>query len=253
MSASVNLLEAGGAAPTARAAECRVRERHPCSLQTSCQPIAARSDKDCLWPAQLRDISSMGVGLVLRRRFERGTGLAVEIPGPDGDVSDTLLAKVVRVATLRDGSWLLGCHFVSELSEDELERLLQLCIPEETEADISTSPSERPIQSRIEELAKASGSMVVPRVQLEGPGNEGLDLSRSVRRFFLKGTWPLRAGSVLRLRIFERDSEASTVTVRVIGCEKGETGWTIRYSFVGSPVEEALPFLSSIRHPSADA
>src|ERR1043165_2571735 len=65
----------------ARRVECRVRERRPCGLKTSCQPIAARGDKDVMWPATIRDISVASIGLVLGRRFEPGAGLAIEVPG----------------------------------------------------------------------------------------------------------------------------------------------------------------------------
>src|SRR5260370_33219480 len=67
-----------GAPP--RFVECRVYEREACELQTSCQPLAARSSQDIRWRAAIRDISEGGVGLVLVRRFERGTVLAVQLP-----------------------------------------------------------------------------------------------------------------------------------------------------------------------------
>src|SRR6516225_2385721 len=79
-----------------RGSECRVYERFPVDLQASCQPIAARSDRDIVWPATVRDVSEGGVGLVLKRRFERGAGLAIELPGSDDRPAETLLAKVVH-------------------------------------------------------------------------------------------------------------------------------------------------------------
>jgi hypothetical protein len=229
--------------PRASVAECRVRERHPCGLQTSCQPIAARSDKDCLWPAEVRDISLNGLGLVLRRRFERGAGLAVEVRGTDGELVDTLLVKVIHVSPRQDGSYLLGCAFASELSEDELGRLLALAKAQQAEAEEADIFSSQPA-SRVEKLAEASGSMVVPRVRLAGPGRQGVEVSRAVRRFFLKGSWPLLAGTVLRLRIFKKNGDESPpATIRVIRCAKGEKGWTINYCFVGSPSPDAMRLL----------
>jgi hypothetical protein len=242
MSAAASFIDKGYSAH-ASVTDCRVRERHLCGLQTSCQPIAARADKDCLWPAEVRDISVHGMGLVLRRRFERGTGLAVEIPGPDGQPADTLLAKVVHISARKDGGWLLGCNFVSELSQDELRRLLDLAAAQQAEAEDADIFSERPGTSKVEQLAEASGSMVVPRVRLEGPGGHGFELSRAVRRFFFKGTWPLQPGKVLRFRIFKEADEAPPVTVRVQQCVKGEKGWSIHYFFVGSPHPTALRLL----------
>jgi hypothetical protein len=242
MSAAAVQVEAGYT-PRASMAECRVSERHPCGLQTSCQPIAARADKDYKWPAEVRDISVGGVGLVLRRRFERGTGLAIEIPGPDGQIADTLLAKVVHVTTRRDGAWLLGCQFVSGLSDDEMQRLLQLARAQTAEADEADIFSDASASSKVADLAEASSSMVVHRVRLEGPGQKGVEVSRAVRRFFLRGTWPLRAGTVLRLRIFKEGDEGPPVTVRVTRCVQQGKGWTVHYCFVGSPPAAALPLL----------
>src|SRR5262249_35993927 len=111
-------------------AECRVWERHPCDLEASCQPIAARGDRDRAWPGVIRDGSGGGGGLGLGRRFERGAGLAVEIPATASTPSEVLLARVVHATALPGGRWLLGCGFVSQLSDDELRRLLQLARPE---------------------------------------------------------------------------------------------------------------------------
>src|SRR5271166_2079984 len=63
-----------------RGVELRVWERFSCGLETSCQPLAARGDNDVCWSVRIKDVSAGGMGLVLTRRFERGTSLAIEIP-----------------------------------------------------------------------------------------------------------------------------------------------------------------------------
>jgi hypothetical protein len=62
--------------------------------------------------------------LLVPRRFEKGTGLAVELPGDLERESAIVFVKVVHLRREDDGAWMLGCKFVSELSEDELQRLL---------------------------------------------------------------------------------------------------------------------------------
>jgi hypothetical protein len=104
---------------------CRIGERYPLDLESACQPGASRNDRDLVWAATIRDISAGGVGIVLPRRFEPGTGLAIELPGQDGGAGETLLARVAHVQRLPEGGWLLGCSFLSELSDQELENVLQ--------------------------------------------------------------------------------------------------------------------------------
>jgi len=64
------------------------------------------------------------VALSLGRRFERGTLLTIEIQPPGNRFLDPLLARVVHVAAQPDGSWLVGCAFSREISEEDLQRLL---------------------------------------------------------------------------------------------------------------------------------
>src|SRR4051794_37087348 len=104
--------------------ECRVYERHSCELAANCQPPTLWGGKDLKWGAQIRDISVGGVSLVLRRRFERGAGLAIELPGSPDGLPNTVLARVVHVRPQEGGVWVLGCSFVSPLSEEEVATLL---------------------------------------------------------------------------------------------------------------------------------
>src|ERR1019366_10441879 len=65
------------------ASECRIFERRSCELPTTCQPASALAMKEMRWTATISDLSLGGVRIVLPRRFEKGTGLAVELPGTD--------------------------------------------------------------------------------------------------------------------------------------------------------------------------
>jgi PilZ domain len=109
--------------PTRPAKECRVYERRPCALPASCQPASVSEMNEARWPASISDISQGGVLIVLPRRFEKGTGLALELPGDATRESSIVFVKVVHLSQ-RAGAWALGCKFVSPLSEDELQRLL---------------------------------------------------------------------------------------------------------------------------------
>jgi hypothetical protein len=93
-------------------------------LPTTCQPASVSEANEMRWNATICDISQGGARLRLERRFEKGTGLAVELPGDLHRESAIVFVKVVHLRREDDGAWSLGCKFVSELSEDELQRLL---------------------------------------------------------------------------------------------------------------------------------
>src|SRR5690349_15853996 len=81
-----------------RAAERRATVRYPSTLVSSLKPFGARNE--AAWEAEIRDVSAGGMGLIVRRRFERGTLLAIEPARPGADAPPLLLAQVVH-ATLQ--------------------------------------------------------------------------------------------------------------------------------------------------------
>lgn len=101
----------------------RARIRHPSELETYCQPGIGRLE-GFWWMARLRDISRTGLGLVVPRRFEPGTILTAELQKLSEDFSCTLRVRVIHAVPQDDGSWLLGCSLVDEMTEDQLKALL---------------------------------------------------------------------------------------------------------------------------------
>jgi hypothetical protein len=94
-------------------------ERHRCQVDAYCQPIAGQTGR---WPAKAVDISTASVSLVISRRFEPGTLLAIGLQNSsDGDCMP--LARVQRVAP--DGVyWRLACVWADPISADELKALI---------------------------------------------------------------------------------------------------------------------------------
>ena len=105
-------------------ANCRVYERQDCSLPTTCQPATVGDAHEIRWNATIRNISQGGVCLHLPRRFEKGTGLAVELPGDLERDSSIAFVKVIHLRRGEAGGWILGCKFISDLCEDEVQRLV---------------------------------------------------------------------------------------------------------------------------------
>jgi hypothetical protein len=218
--------------------DCRVWVRHECNLPTICQPVAARGPDEPQWEARIRDISPGGVGLLAVRRFERGTGLAIEIPEAGDYAGDTLLARVVHINVLPEGGWLLGCAFVSPLSEDTVTRLAHLkqshddAEPEDTLLE-EPEPDPAETQEYIPEsmpLPAAAAAVVVPRV-LWRNADTGTD--RVARRLLLNGSWPLLPRTVLKLWVENKTGDGDYTKVVVNSCIQYGHDWVVSYSVLG--------------------
>jgi hypothetical protein len=108
--------------PGAVRVDRRAAIRYPCELDASfCLPS---EDEDLHWPAQVQDISAVGLGLIAHRSFAVGDDLAVELHSDDGSLSYSLLARVEWAAPLTGGVWWLGCAFARPLGDDEVQNLL---------------------------------------------------------------------------------------------------------------------------------
>jgi hypothetical protein len=97
----------------------RASPRYAADLEVSCRRAlgAGRADAGS---ARLRDISVGGIGLVLARRFEVGTLLAVDLANPGSGSPRSLLARVTHVTAHAPGEWLLGLALLRPVGEDEL-------------------------------------------------------------------------------------------------------------------------------------
>src|SRR5438309_11799628 len=93
----------GGRTPTR--GELRVSARFECDVPASCQPPSDWKRGGQKWTARVRDVSASGLCLVLGRRFERGAGLAIELPGADPNSPSILLARVKNVRPEGSGRW----------------------------------------------------------------------------------------------------------------------------------------------------
>ncbi|HEY7327083.1 MAG TPA: PilZ domain-containing protein [Gemmataceae bacterium] len=102
--------------------ERRASVRLQSGAKGSCQSLSKQ--RELGWEAIVRDISCTGIGLLLPRRFEPGTLLAVEIAEETNEQKRLFVARVVRTSRQSEGGWLIGCRLASSLTEDELPLLL---------------------------------------------------------------------------------------------------------------------------------
>jgi hypothetical protein len=193
-------------------ADCRVYQRHACQVPALCQPAAANEMR---WEAIIEDISKGGVRLRLPRRFEPRSGLAIEMPGSDGHDPATVYVKVVHVRRNEDGSHVLGCKFMSELSDEEVERLLSAESPDGAAV---------PQPAAAEEPART----IVPGVRLWIGVGKGEFIRCRVKRFHAAGSWPPAPGKALNLRGVARNGSRLEHPFEVVDCSPEGEGWLLQ-------------------------
>lgn len=76
-------------------------------------------------PARVLNISASGVGLEVDAALEAGGLLNVDLLDRAGHPVRSILACVVHTTRRAGGALAVGCNFIRELTEDELEALLQ--------------------------------------------------------------------------------------------------------------------------------
>jgi hypothetical protein len=100
----------------------RALVRYAIELELVGYPLAGGpGERRRVW---LRNLSCLGVGLIAKRRWERGTLLVLELPPIHPAAPNTLFARVVN-ATPRDDHFLIGCSLPNQLPEEALQALLQ--------------------------------------------------------------------------------------------------------------------------------
>ncbi len=110
------------AAPASQKRERRACVRLQSNAKGSCQSLSMQREAD--WQAMVRDISCTGIGLLLPRRFEPGSLLAIELTEATEGRRRLLLGRVARAEPQPDGNWLIGCTMANPLTEDEVRLLI---------------------------------------------------------------------------------------------------------------------------------
>jgi hypothetical protein len=183
------------------------------------------SMKEMRWSASIRDISQGGVRLHVSRRFEKGTPLAIELPGNHERDPSVVFVKVLHVRAQEDGTWALGCKFISELGEDELQRLLtppQPVVeratppaPQEPEPEPPPSLGERNTPT-ITPIQETPQTQILSNVHFQIAIREGSQISCLIKRFNATKCWPLEPGKIFRLNGNGPDDTKWSLKIQVI-------------------------------------
>ena len=100
----------------------RVAIRYPLGLASAAKMSL---DQSCIFhPVRVYNISTGGLGVVLRLPLEQGVEVFVQLTNRILDFTYDLAAKVAHTEQLPNGRWLVGFQFARELSLVELASIL---------------------------------------------------------------------------------------------------------------------------------
>jgi hypothetical protein len=99
----------------------RAVERFPVNAETCCSFLSPVVED--FGPAKIRNISMEGIGVLVSRRIEPGTLLAITLTNPARAFTKTVLVRVVH-ATPQPGGCLVGGTFSTPLTYQELTTLV---------------------------------------------------------------------------------------------------------------------------------
>jgi c-di-GMP-binding flagellar brake protein YcgR len=96
--------------------------RYDCATTATYQRVGEENGK--AHAAQVLNISASGVGLLLHEPAESGSLINLSLQGRHGQPLRSILACIVHTTTRAGGELAVGCNFIRELGEDELNALI---------------------------------------------------------------------------------------------------------------------------------
>jgi PilZ domain len=120
---TIDELESFGAQKTAAADhDKRTWIRYDCAVQACYRKVGDTAGP--AQPARVLNISANGIGLSVNPALSAGALLNVDLIDRHGRMVRTMLACVVHTTARAGGDYAVGCNFIRELREDELQSLL---------------------------------------------------------------------------------------------------------------------------------
>jgi hypothetical protein len=96
--------------------------RHAANPDTVCRVLLAEGTRP--EPAELHNVSTHGLHMVLKERHDVGTPLVVQITHKEGTLDRRVMVRVVRVHEGANGHFAMGCAFVTPLEGHEILALV---------------------------------------------------------------------------------------------------------------------------------
>lgn len=98
----------------------RKAERFRCPIATLGKLSSGETNLD-IW---CKNLSITGVGITLSHPLEIGTDVVIHLKGTDLRASFRKPSRVAHATQEIDGTWRIGCEFISPLTDEELDSLL---------------------------------------------------------------------------------------------------------------------------------
>ena len=102
--------------------------RYPCTVATLCELLTSIHPEETSalghWPGQVLNLSATGVGLLLGRRFEPGTVVAIVLESSTRTFQVRTDVRVIRSMQAEGTQWFLGGAFTEPLAKESLQKLL---------------------------------------------------------------------------------------------------------------------------------
>src|SRR5207237_10826855 len=134
-----------------------------------------------------------------------------------------VLGIAIAVGRLAGCAWGLGSRCITELSDEEVERLLP-------------RPPQAPEQKRISEVA----------LQLDLPDRTRIVCR--IQRLSVPGSWPLAAGTTMAIRTNPKKHGLPLLKLKVVRCWLDGENWTL-HCLLLNPSDELLRALLNRRSP----
>lgn len=106
----------------ASGADQRRWQRFDCNWTAFYQVVGEPHKAPCA--AQVLNISASGIGLQVSEPLEAGSLVNLDLYDRDGNPVRSILACIVHTTTRANGERAIGCNFIRELAEDELQSLI---------------------------------------------------------------------------------------------------------------------------------
>lgn len=226
--------------------ELRAQVRHACDLATAWRFLSSRDAQ--FIPAEVRDLSHRGIGLIMPEPFRRRTILVLQLEGQAGLADRAMLVRINHITKLADQRWLVGCSFAKPLSEEELRALLYpnqvSLVPEEPVAAASRSGTrstnvnghDRGAEKRVE-ARRIGMSVPVCLGAIHGSGQvaDGEVVDRSASGIGLLVSRSFFPGTILRVRGRYCADDIPWVHVRVMRSKPKGKLWQLGCQFIDTP------------------
>jgi hypothetical protein len=211
----------------------RAYPRYPSSVETVCRLVNEPQSMQ----AKIRNVSRVGINLMVKRNVEPGTMLQVDLPYHDGRPETILLACVMRTIEEPNGLWSVGCMFSEELSDEEMHDFGGL-------RQKSTEPDDKRIWKRF----PVKGLAEYQRMPADGVTQGQADiLNISASGVGLQMAERVEPGVVLNLELRKYPSATpfTILACAVYLAERGEGGWLVGCNFIRELELNELKQLSS--------